>query len=669
MAFGTAETLKLSLDRSDLWYCGHREKPHRINAGCLMLPSPGSRFEEGLDLYAATAFRDTGAWRYEWFVHARRRLICLSAKGGAAAEYLTLRWQEPELYTARDIAKKQYELELKPSDACDAESPYANLTKAAFRLEGKLGIIEFFIEGILHFRVKLLATTDSGALMMKVRENGFDLGKANGRFNLFIAVDNPPQGVENSIPAPLPDYRKLHAEHVEWWANHWNGPYIALNHHAGDRFWHMGRYLIGSAMRPDAPPVPLQGVWGESSPPWRGEYTWDLNVQTCYWPTCASGSHDSILALAKWFNQHLEVFNQNSVNAFGSNGLLLPLNTDFNGRTQSHFDGKSTPSHGVWTCQVLWEYYRYTGCLEFLQQYCVGPFTAQMSTLKAVWEKTKDGMYLLEASESPELNMLSTAANPCRNSAYDIAFSRFLTRTWLEMSQVLGLKNDGLNIFAKDFLSNSPPYPESAVTAKNYYWPEEPVTPGYFVEWQGLETEMSHRHLSHLVNVYPIAELSSASAPETVRKLQNTMQRLQARGFGNWEPYSFGWASILNSRIGWRPRYSLNMLAIMHRYMTVKFNGIPMNDDYLGYGLFNQTGPYGPGNLGAFTLESALIPMTAVQEAVAHTASDGKTTVLGSGLAEDAEGYFEDLRLPGNKSVSGRIQGGAVVAPQRPGLV
>lgn len=658
MAFGPHDRLSISLDRMDLWSIGSKSMPLRLNAGCLELPSCSAKFEEGLDIVTAEAYRNSANCHYRWFVHATRRWICIAVNqtGGSFA----FKWNPPELWTTRDIDGLNYaKLFLKEGDdCCLAGNVYAGLIDVRLYISGKIACAEFNIEKQTVFKIKIAAMTPNTFLPIERRGEHLHINSA-APFMLVVAIDNPVRQVCNELPDTAISYEQLLMEHSVWWEKYWNGSYLTLSAPAADRFWHMGRYLAGSAMREDSPcPVPLQAVWGESSPPWRGSYTWDLNVQSCYWPLPATGEARSIMPLARWYNEHLPKLQDVARTIFNRDGAVLPLNTDINGDYGSRPHHNLTCSVGSWVCHNLWQYYEFTGDRDYLRQYCVKPFTEHLKFMQASWIKLADGKYFLEKSESPELGMLNIPEHPCHNSAYDIAFGRFLADKYLTVKNILGLNDDNLSFFAADFLKHCPAYPECATMATNYYWAENPQIPEYIIEWPGLDTEMSHRHLSHLALVWPLGEYHSQSDPVMVRKLKNTMQRLQSRGFGSWESFSFGWASIVNSRIGWRKRYSLNMLDIMNRYLTMPFNGICINDDYFGYGLFNQTGPYGPGHLGAFTFESPMIAMTAVQEAVLHSAN-GKL-VLGNGLHEEIEGHFSNLHVGGNRQISGTISNGNV---------
>jgi len=64
------------------------------------------------------------------------------------------------------------------------------------------------------------------------------------------------------------------------------------------------QHFNGAASRPDAPPIPLQGVWTRDDgdlAPWKGDFHHDLNTQMTYlayhtarWPGPATASRGSV---------------------------------------------------------------------------------------------------------------------------------------------------------------------------------------------------------------------------------------------------------------------------------------------------------------------------------------------------------------------------------------
>ena len=64
-----------------------------------------------------------------------------------------------------------------------------------------------------------------------------------------------------------------------------------------------GRYLLISSSRPGSLPANLQGRWNNSNtPPWRSDYHTDINVQMNYWLADQANLGDCFLPYADWLN-------------------------------------------------------------------------------------------------------------------------------------------------------------------------------------------------------------------------------------------------------------------------------------------------------------------------------------------------------------------------------
>ncbi|MFA5226933.1 MAG: glycoside hydrolase family 95 protein, partial [Bacteroidales bacterium] len=50
-------------------------------------------------------------------------------------------------------------------------------------------------------------------------------------------------------------------------------------------YFHYGRYLLISSVRPDLLPPNLQGLWANTiQTPWNGDYHLNINLQMNHWP-------------------------------------------------------------------------------------------------------------------------------------------------------------------------------------------------------------------------------------------------------------------------------------------------------------------------------------------------------------------------------------------------
>jgi alpha-L-fucosidase 2 len=87
-------------------------------------------------------------------------------------------------------------------------------------------------------------------------------------------------------------YAARHAAHAAWWREFWAQSDVVVPDAQVLQHYHLVQYFYGAASRKGAPPIPLQGVWTADAgelPPWKGDYHHDLNTQMTYMGYQAAG--------------------------------------------------------------------------------------------------------------------------------------------------------------------------------------------------------------------------------------------------------------------------------------------------------------------------------------------------------------------------------------------
>ena len=90
-------------------------------------------------------------------------------------------------------------------------------------------------------------------------------------------------------------YAAMLQPHADWWRTFWMQSSVCVPDPAIQRHYALCRYFYGAASRRGAPPIPLQGVWTADCgglPPWKGDYHNDLNTQMTYIAYHGAGSFD-----------------------------------------------------------------------------------------------------------------------------------------------------------------------------------------------------------------------------------------------------------------------------------------------------------------------------------------------------------------------------------------
>ena len=635
-----------------------------MTAGSLVISNtPVSRFEEGLDLFEAKGWRETGTQRFEWLVHAELPLVCVRI--GRAPEQLRLGWRPPELWDQKAVDEIVYSHKFaRKTGEPQTASPFAGRTRAERGITDRTAVMSFSLDGRELLLLQLRIYAGGELLPIKMQDKEFVVD-SRGRKELLLVVSVCSTqrqsaitvgSILSNIAGGVPVWKNLLASHRRWWEAYWGESGLSLSAPALDRIWHLGMYHLGCCCRPDSPPMPLQGVWGDDGlPPWMGNYTWDLNVQACYWPIYASNHLAMGYSLYNWYRDKLPLWREYGQRFYGIDGAALPGATDDCGRAHHR---TFYPSNGAWVCHSLWQHFLYSGDKDFLQSYILPVFREHLKFHRAVSRLGSDGQYHLDKGASPELGWDIT------DTAYEISLAKFLAGAYRDTIRLLGIGADELDTWAAEFLEKVVEYPKGAVTGSNYYWPEDPEIPEYFVEWPGYETELTHRHFSQFMMISPLGEIHRFSDYRLLRCAQNTLHRMMTRGNGGWVGFSFPWAAMLATRLAWPPamRMPAYMLELYERNVTSPSNGLPLNEDHQRLGMLNQTGAFGPHHLTNFTLEAGMMAVTAVQEMLLHPAGDA--LVIAGGVPPELDGEFWGLRGPTGERVAGKIESGRLVSAE-----
>lgn len=304
----------------------------------------------------------------------------------------------------------------------------------------------------------------------------------------------------------------------------------AMNRKGGDNglialLFQYGRYLTVSASRKGTNAMTLQGIWNtQMRAPWSSSYTTNINTQMNYWCT-------DIANLSECFDPLLEFAKKLSVNGrttakdyYGCSGFCAHHNSDIWGATYpaGFPDGDGDSSQyapwctcAPWILNQLYEHYLYTGdesfkaellplfkgCLDFYRDFLV----------------EKDGGLVTCPSISPENNYRDKGISLALT--YMPSMDREILFDFFENCKELGF--DALHI-------------EQV----------KPAADGRIPEWQENfeETEIEHRHLSHLYCIYPSRFIQND-------ELNRAAQRsLEQRGFGG-TGWSLGWKVCLWARL------------------------------------------------------------------------------------------------------------------------
>lgn len=300
-------------------------------------------------------------------------------------------------------------------------------------------------------------------------------------------------------------------------------------------YYAFSRYLLLSCSRsyPKALPANLQGIWNPSfQPPWGSKFTININLQMNYWAAHVSNLSECELPLFDLLERMATNGRRTASEVWGCRGWCAHHCTDIFGDTESQdrwMPATLWPLGGAWLCTHVWDHYTFTGdtnllvrmtpllegCVDFLLDYLV---------------EDSSGRYLVtNPSLSPENTFLHGESQEtgvfCEGSTMDMEIVRQVFAHFLLLSFELNNRCSDLNRISavKSALNKLPPITISPKT-------------GTVQEW-GLndfeQTELGHRHISHLYGLYPAGTLTTRSDPELVEAAKKTLTRRLQHGGGH----------------------------------------------------------------------------------------------------------------------------------------
>lgn len=286
-----------------------------------------------------------------------------------------------------------------------------------------------------------------------------------------------------------------------------------------------GRYLTISCSRPNTNAMTLQGIFNpHMRAPWSSSYTVNINTQMNYWPT-------DICNLSECFGPFFELTKKLCINGeitarnyYNCNGSAAHHNSDIWGASYPAGDpwGKAdAESYACWQGTLPWmlnevfEHYRYTRDELLFRD--MKPYFKRVLDFYNDFLVEHDGLLVTCPTISPE------------NTYNDNGVRASLT--YMPTMDIGILQEFFAN--CREFGFETPEIPDIPIGSD-----------GRINEWvkEYEETEVHHRHVSHLYCVYPSAIEQSEEVREGAKK------SLLKRGFDG-TGWALGWKVCLWARL------------------------------------------------------------------------------------------------------------------------
>ena len=295
-------------------------------------------------------------------------------------------------------------------------------------------------------------------------------------------------------------------------------------------FFAYGRYLLIASSRPGTYPANLQGTWNRyTSSPWSSGYWHNINVQMNYWPAFNTNLLDCFIPYLDYFLAY-KPFCENIASKYvkkyfpekfdeGNGGCGFTIGTgawlyDIHGASAPG-EGHSGPGTGAFTVKLFSELYDFTDETKYLSV----AYEANRSMalfLSKMLEEQEDGLLLVKYSASPEQPVDPSDRSKGHYHTKGCAF---------DQQMVWECYTDTVR-FA-DKLGISDAFVEQLRADKERLDPVQVGLSGQIKEYReeqyyGDIGEYHHRHISHLVGLYP-GTVINGNAPEWLKAAQYSL--------------------------------------------------------------------------------------------------------------------------------------------------
>jgi len=440
-------------------------------------------------------------------------------------------------------------------------------------------------------------------------------------------------------------YERMLVRHTQWWTDFWERSSVIVPEPHILEHYYLVRYFHGAASRRGAPPMPLQGVWtadAGSLPPWKGDYHNDLNTQMTYMAYQAAGHFEEGMAFLDLLYDRLPAFRRFAREFYGAPGAAVPGVMSLAGQPLGGWGQYSlSPTMGAWNAHLFYLHWRYTGDDRFLRTRAY-PWCREIGEcLLHLLKPDANGILKLPLSSSPEVFDNSHRAFLIPNSNYDLMSLKMLFLSLAGMAAVIGDK------------STSACWTDVARRLGDFH----ALPGGTLLLDAKTPLPASHRHLSNLMGLYPFNLITREGGELDQARIKASLRQWDQSGTKAWCGYSFSWMAALRGRVG-DAESALRNLDIYARAFILR-NGFHANGDQTKSGFSDFT--YRP-----FTLEGNFLAMAAVHEMLLQSWSAhpgrgdaGVIRIFPATPWRWHEASFEGLRTEGGHRVSARRENNA----------
>ncbi len=280
----------------------------------------------------------------------------------------------------------------------------------------------------------------------------------------------------------------------------------AFNHYLETLYFQYGRYLLICSSRKGTLPPNLQGIWNRyKNPPWSAGYWHNINIQMNYWPVFNTNLAELFDSYIDYYKAYLPKAEKDTANWMAykhPENAALPGGSGWSIATGawpcyvSSVSGSVTEgnSNAALMAKCFADYYEFTKDKAKLEEVLYPAVLGSAVFMTKVMEP-HDGLLLADPSASPEQEVtVGGGYYVTVGTAWDQQNAYEVHKDAIAMAKVLGKENDPEIKMLEERIGKLDPVQVGAsgqikeFREENYY---------------GDIGEYNHRHVSHLVGLYP----------------------------------------------------------------------------------------------------------------------------------------------------------------------
>jgi alpha-L-fucosidase 2 len=307
-------------------------------------------------------------------------------------------------------------------------------------------------------------------------------------------------------------------------------------------YFQYSRYLLISSSRPGTQAANLQGIWNEHMrPPWASNYTININTQMNYWPVESCNLSECFEPLHRFVSELAENGRKTAKVHLNCNGWCANHNSNI-WRQSTPVEGSPQyafwPMAGGWLCFHLWEHFLYTQDLNYLREKAF-PLMRDAALFFLDWLIPNDnGQFITSPATSPENRYYDSERQLCEvnvATTCDMAIIRQHLLNTKAAAIHLGLEKELIQRIDSTLTKLVPYQISKEGTLQEWIEDFEEVEPG-------------HRHMSHLIGLFPGDHINLEKTPDLAKATRETIIR-RIRYGGAATGWSCAWKINLFARL------------------------------------------------------------------------------------------------------------------------